>query len=64
MEYGRLGLGKEDLTEKSEPTIVPVLHNTECINVDCGTAVSFAITNDGTKFVCHKANNDEVRKLV
>lgn len=47
-EYGRLGLGKENLEEKSAPTLVPRLKDEKCVHVDCATAVSFAVTDKGT----------------
>lgn len=49
-EYGRLGLGEENLEEKAEPTAVPVLKNHHCVSIDAGTAVSFAVTDKGELF--------------
>ena len=46
-EYGRLGLGKNGLEEKSKPTIIPKLRSKRCVHVDCGTAVSYAVASDG-----------------
>jgi len=52
-EYGRLGLGKDNLEEKSKPTVVPKLRSKKCVHVCCGTAVSYAVANDGAYyFVC------------
>ena len=50
-EYGRLGLGSENLEEKSEPTPIPRLKHEKCVHVDCATAVSFAVTEKGTMFI-------------
>ena len=49
-EYGRLGLGENDLEEKSKPTVVPKLRSKKCVHVSCGTAVSYAVDSDG---VCY-----------
>jgi len=49
-EYGRLGLGEEGLDEKKEPTLIPSLQNKKCICVNCGTAVSFAVTANGAAY--------------
>ncbi|KAK2168914.1 hypothetical protein LSH36_13g10022 [Paralvinella palmiformis] len=49
-EYGRLGLGKENLEEKSAPTLVPRLKDEKCVHVDCATAVSFAVTDKGAAY--------------
>jgi len=49
-EYGRLGLGENNLEEKSKPTVIPALRNKKCVHVNCGTAVSYAVTNDGIIF--------------
>ena len=45
-EYGRLGLG-EDAEETREPTLVSSLNSSKCIQVNAGTAVSFAVTEAG-----------------
>jgi len=45
-EYGRLGLGPE-AGDAKVPTIVPALADKACVEVACGTAVSFAITTSG-----------------
>lgn len=49
-EYGRLGLGENNLEEKSEPTVIPELRGVKCVGVACGTAVSFAVAEDGTLY--------------
>ena len=46
-EYGRLGLGEDVAEEAQEPTLVKTLSDHTCISVNCGTAVSFAVTNKG-----------------
>jgi len=45
-EYGRLGLG-EDCSDANAPTLVNVGNNKKCIDVDCGSFVGYAITDDG-----------------
>ena len=46
-EYGRLGVGKENLEEKSEPCVIKTLQGKKCRMVNAGTAVSFAVLEDG-----------------
>ena len=43
-EYGRLGLG-EGGTDATVPTILPQIQ--DCVEVACGTTVSYAVTADG-----------------
>jgi hypothetical protein len=45
-EYGRLGLGPKTCDAKV-PTLIPTLTNMACVEVACGTTVSFAITESG-----------------
>lgn len=47
-EYGRLGLGK-NCDDAKELTLIPTLQNKKVINISCGSCVSFAITDNGTK---------------
>lgn len=51
VHYGRLGLGDEDTeggkSDAKVPTLVPMLADKKCVDVSCGNAVSFAITEDG-----------------
>lgn len=48
VEYGRLGLGDDHKTDATEPMrIRGPLENRRCVDVSCGTAVSFAVTADG-----------------
>jgi len=51
-EYGRLGLGEKDLEEKSKPTVIPKLRSKKVVHVSAGTAVSYAVTNDGMRLNC------------
>ena len=43
-EYGRLGLG-ENGEDATVPTVIPEIQ--DCIEVACGTAVSYAVTASG-----------------
>ena len=45
-EYGRLGLG-ENAVESAEPKQVTALNGTKCVSSNCGTCVSFAISESG-----------------
>lgn len=49
-EYGRLGLGEkcDDATQLVE---VPALSKFKATNVGCGSATSFAVTNEGALVV-------------
>ena len=44
-DYGRLGLGEAEAEEAVVPTLVSSLSN--CVEVACGTAVSYAVTKEG-----------------
>ena len=55
-EYGRLGLG-ENLEEKAEPTLIPGLADKHCVRIDCGTATSFATTDNGKVALTHNVLN-------
>ena len=46
-EYGRLGLGEENMEEKSAPTPLPKLNGKKCTSISAGTATSFAIQDNG-----------------
>ena len=66
-EYGRLGLGETDSTaEAVVPTVISSLAN--CVEVACGTAVSYAVTEEGQCFSWGMGTNgqlgtgDEVRQ--
>ncbi|KAK5640322.1 hypothetical protein RI129_011133 [Pyrocoelia pectoralis] len=45
-EYGRLGLGNE-CNDSEELTVIPALKDKKVINVCCGSATSFAVTEQG-----------------
>lgn len=45
-EYGRLGLGK-DCDDATELTQVPDLATRKVISISCGSATSFAVTEEG-----------------
>ena len=46
-EYGRLGHGQENIEEKSTPCVIASLQGKKCCVVNSGTAVSFAVSEDG-----------------
>ena len=46
-DYGLLGLGEDVSEEKSEPTAIPTLKDVKCSSVNCGSAVSFAVAENG-----------------
>ncbi|XP_060077678.1 regulator of chromosome condensation-like [Ylistrum balloti] len=48
-EYGRLGLGEDVTTEKSEPTLVPGIPE-DCTDIAAGQSVSLALTKSGTVY--------------
>ena len=45
-EYGRLGLG-EDCDDTEKPTALTTLADKKCIDISCGSDVSFAVTDKG-----------------
>jgi alpha-tubulin suppressor-like RCC1 family protein len=45
-EYGRLGLGK-DCDDAKKPIPIPALRDKKCVDISCGSAVSFAVTDKG-----------------
>jgi len=45
-DYGRLGLG-EDAKDAESPAALPSLKDQKIVEVGCGTAVSYAVTDDG-----------------
>ncbi len=48
VDYGRLGLGKNQKSDAIEPTrVLGALATRKCVDVSCGTTVSFAVTSDG-----------------
>lgn len=50
-EYGRLGLGK-DCEDATELQLVGDLKDKKIVNVACGSATSFAVTEEGEKCIC------------
>ena len=64
-EYGRLGLGEENLEEKSAPTLVASLSGKKCVSANCGAAVSYAVVEDGSSaFLFHvKINLHEIKTV-
>lgn len=55
-EYGRLGLG-QDSEDAHEVTAIPALENVKCVDIACGSAVSFAVAEDGTVYGWGIGNN-------
>lgn len=49
-EYGRLGLGEDVDEEKNEPTLVTKIAGDKCVTVNCGSSVSYAVTETGTVY--------------
>ncbi|KAJ8974377.1 hypothetical protein NQ317_001529, partial [Molorchus minor] len=45
-EYGRLGLGK-DCQDADELQVIPTLDGKKVVNVACGSATSFGVTDEG-----------------
>jgi len=59
-EYGRLGLG-EDANEDAEvPTLVPKLAGMKCVEVACGSAVSYAVSDSGDCFSWGMGTNGQL----
>jgi len=48
-DYGRLGLG-ENCQDATEPTPIPTLNGTKCVDVSCSLNVSYAVTENGNLF--------------
>ncbi|GLH11838.1 Regulator of chromosome condensation [Gryllus bimaculatus] len=48
-EYGRLGLG-ELCPDAEAPVLIPALKDKKCVDIACGTSVSFAVTDKGEAF--------------
>ncbi|XP_067007473.2 regulator of chromosome condensation isoform X2 [Anabrus simplex] len=58
-EYGRLGLG--EMCEDAEvPTCIPKLNGIKCVNVACGTAVSFAVSDTGDLYAWGMGTNGQL----
>ena len=64
VEYGRLGLGDKETeggkTDAIVPTLVPKLADKKCVDVSCGTTVSFAITEDGECYSWGMVDNGQL----
>ncbi|XP_075211918.1 regulator of chromosome condensation-like [Lycorma delicatula] len=58
-EYGRLGLG-ENCTDASKPTQIPALKNKKCVDIACGSSVSFAVTSDGEVYAWGMGTNGQL----
>jgi alpha-tubulin suppressor-like RCC1 family protein len=54
-EYGRLGLG-EDCDDAKKPIPISALRAKKCVDISCGSAVSFAVTDKGEYEHWYKAN--------
>jgi len=57
-DYGRLGLGTEG--DRKVPTLVPDLADTTCVEVACGSTVSFAVSEDGACFSWGMGTNSQL----
>lgn len=61
VEYGRLGLGKQRQTDATEPIqVLGPLEGRKCVEVSCGTTVSFAVTEDGECFSWGMGSNGQL----
>jgi len=61
VEYGRLGLGKQRETDATEPVqVLGALEHRKCVDVSSGTAVSFAVTEDGECFSWGMGTNGQL----
>lgn len=61
VEYGRLGLGKQRGTDATEPVqVMGALEHRKCVDVSSGTAVSFAVTEDGECFSWGMGTNGQL----
>ena len=58
-EYGRLGLGDKVKDEVKEPRLVSELSEKKCVRINCGTCVSFAVTDEGNfcRYCAHFAHD-------
>merc|ERR1712227_685198 len=57
-EYGRLGLGEEEKEDAVTPTTIPRMK--DCVEVACGTAVSYAVTRAGRCFSWGMGTNGQL----
>ncbi|XP_046663779.1 regulator of chromosome condensation-like isoform X2 [Homalodisca vitripennis] len=58
-EYGMLGLG-EKCTDMDRPTPIPALQGKKCIDISCGSSVSFAVTEDGEVYAWGMGTNGQL----
>ena len=61
VEYGRLGLGNQRQTDATEPIpVAGALEGQKCVEVSCGTTVSFAVTDGGECFSWGMGSNGQL----
>eukprot|EP00093_Oithona_nana_P004164 04164.XXX_153890_152127_1 [CDS] Oithona nana genome sequencing. len=61
VDYGRLGLGQQRETDATEPIqVLGPLEGQKCVDVSCGTTVSFAITEGGECFSWGMGSNGQL----
>lgn len=58
-EYGRLGLG-ENGKDIEELTIIPSLQQKKCVEIACGSSVSFAVTDNGEVYSWGMGTNGQL----
>ncbi|PSN52909.1 Regulator of chromosome condensation [Blattella germanica] len=58
-EYGRLGLG-EGCEDAKEPIEISTLSGKKCVDISCGDAVSFAVTDKGELYVWGMGNTGQL----
>eukprot|EP00088_Acartia_fossae_P007766 TRINITY_DN13641_c0_g1_i1.p1 TRINITY_DN13641_c0_g1~~TRINITY_DN13641_c0_g1_i1.p1 ORF type:complete len:441 (+),score=87.17 TRINITY_DN13641_c0_g1_i1:57-1379(+) len=58
-EYGRLGLG-EGAEDAKEPTSIPGLKSKKCVEVACGSVVSYAVTDQGELYAWGMGTNGQL----
>ena len=61
-EYGRLGLGEEEKEDAVTPTTIPRMK--DCVEVACGTAVSYAVTRAGKCFSWGMGTNGQLGEII
>jgi len=59
-EYGRLGLEEGRKDDATVPTLVPSLSDLNCVEVACGSAVSFAVSDSGECFSWGMGTNGQL----
>lgn len=58
-DYGRLGLGETEGDAKV-PTGIPTLKSETCVEIACGSAVSYAVTDNGTCYAWGMGTNGQL----